>query len=888
MSTQAPQLEAAVLETRILEIVRELLADVGRPQAAARVTLTSSFERDLGLASLDLVELLVRCEARLDIELPDEIAEQAETPAAWVRAILQGGQETAAKSQYRIVPPSREALPVPVSARTLVEVLREQADYDPGRIHVHLLEEGSGQGVTCGQIYEASLSVAAGLAERGLRRNDSVAILLPTGPDFFHAFFGVMLAGGIPVPIYPPERLDRIEEYTRRQLLILRNAKARFLISFQRMESLSRIMRVSLPRLVDVLTVDDLRRTRGRLPAVEPAEAAMIQYTSGSTGNPKGVLLTHANLLANIRGVGQALRVRPDDAVVSWLPLASDMGLVGCWMFSLYYGTPLTLLSPLEFLERPESWLWAIHDSRGTLSAAPNFAYELATRRIPMWTLEGIDLSCWRAAVNAGEPVLPDTVARFTERFRPFGFRPESVMPAYGLAEASVAFAISPPGRGPRLDAVRRDRFEKDGVAEPAAPGEDAVRFYSVGSPLAGHEARIANAQGMEVGERVQGRLLFKGPSRSAGYFRNPKATRQVLTEDGWMDTGDLAYRVGDDLFITGREKDLILREGRAVSPLDLEAAVAGVPGVERDGVAALGIRDPESGTERLVVVVETAAEWEQDRTRVRQRAAEVAGDVLGFAPDSIVLVPPRSLPKTANNKLRRMQARQLLAAGKLDAAPGAPWMQIARLQWENLGPLALLAWRRSRGMLRQSLALTLARSLARTAGYWFRVTGSRSGLGLVARILLRVVSHRYVLSSGELDDVGKSLVVANRSGALDPLVMAALLPGPVYFSGEESLLGLPPWAAFLLRPFVVGRAALPEDGVTVLFPDGPAGVPPLRSRFRLDVLRAARDACVQLVPVAIREHSHVYAGLPEALSPEAEPADTRERIRGLIARLYA
>ncbi len=882
MATPAQELTPAILEAKLVEIVRELLADVGKAHLASRVSPNSSFERDLSLGSLDLVELLVRCEARLDVELPDEIAEQAETPAGWAKAILQGGQETQARSRYRIVPPSREAPPAPVNARTLVDVLRVQADFDPGRVHIHYVEEGAGEGVACGQLYERSLEVAAGLAARGLRRGESVAIMLPNGPDFLYAFFGAMLAGGIPVPIYPPSRPDRIEEYVHRELLVLRNAKARFLVSWGRVEALTRILRVKLPRLADAVTVDELRASSGRAPSVEPYDVALIQYTSGSTGHPKGVMLSHANLLANVRAIGAALPVRAHDAVVSWLPLASDMGLVGCWLFSLYWGVPLTLLSPEEFFERPECWLWAIHDSRGTLSAAPNFAYEFVNRRVPVWTLEGLDLTSWRVAVNGGEPVMPSTVARFNERFAPFGFRPESVTCCYGLAENAVALTAPPLGRLPRLDRIRRDRFERDGYAEPAAAGDDALEFYSSGVAIQGHEIRVVDHDGRPVAERVQGRLQFRGPARMSGYFRNPKATRSVLTGDGWMEAGDLAYLADGEMFVTGREKDLILRQGRAICPLDVESAAGAIPGVERDGVAVLGVPDESTGTERLVLIAETAADSEADLARLRARVAEVTVAALGFPPDQIELVPPGYLPKTENLKLRRNDARRLLVEGRLSVPPGPLWRQILRLQWRNLGPLSLIAARRSMAGARHATAFTLARIVSGLAGIWFRVGGG--GQAAVARLLLRIAGSRHALATGSFDGLPEGAVlVANRNAALDPLVIAALSPAAVRFSGEEALYGLPPWARFALRPFAgAGR------GTTVAFPDGPVGAAPYRSRYRLGALREAAAGGRPVVPVAIREHGHVHVGAPIAVSSGDDPVAVRQRVREAIARLYA
>src|SRR6266567_68886 len=494
---RSPQAPTNSIEEQTLGIIRELLAELGSDRAARTISLHSSFERDLGLESLARVELLLRCETRFHARLPDEIAQRAETPAEWVQALRNGHAAAtgAAKTRYRIEQPTREAPSAPESARDWAQVLRHHAEVEPDRAQIHLLDRDSGEDITYGQLLETASTVAAGLVARGLERDETVAIMLPTCADFFYAFFGVVLAGGIAVPIYPPARPDKIEEYVRRQVAILRNAQVRFLIGFDEVKGIARIMRLSIPSLVDMTTVEALRQegaaASGRLATPDPSDTAFIQYTSGSTGDPKGVVLSQANVLSNVRGIGWAVQFRPTDVVVSWLPLYHDMGLIGSWLFSVYFGAPNTIFSPLAFLSRPERWLWALHDSRGTLCPAPNFSYELCARKIPDDALEGLDLSRWRVAINAGEAVLPETLARFAERFAPYGFRPESYVPCYGLAESSVALAFPPVNRQPVIDVIRRGAFESEGKAVPAEPAADGdpkvLRFVANGRPLPEH-----------------------------------------------------------------------------------------------------------------------------------------------------------------------------------------------------------------------------------------------------------------------------------------------------------------------------------------------------------------------------------------------------------------
>jgi acyl-CoA synthetase (AMP-forming)/AMP-acid ligase II len=235
------------------------------------------------------------------------------------------------------------------------------------------------------------------------------------------------------------------------------------------------------------------------------------------------------------------------------------MGLIGAWLNSMVQAIPLTLMSPVAFLTRPERWLWAIHSQRATLSAAPNFAYELCVRKIRDADIEGLDLSSWRAAFNGSEQVSVATIERFVKRFERYGFRPEALVPVYGLAEASVSLCVPPLGRAALVDVVARAPFEREGRALPApATDTGALRFVSVGRALPGHEVRVVDAQGGDATDRTLGRVVFRGPSCMAGYYHNPEATRRALLSGGWIDSGDLAYRSGSELFVTGRVKDLI------------------------------------------------------------------------------------------------------------------------------------------------------------------------------------------------------------------------------------------------------------------------------------------------------------------------------------------
>src|SRR5260221_11370175 len=607
----APPAAAAIadVEARVLEVVRALAEELGGARAAHAVAPSASLEREVGLGSLERVELLLRLETGFGRALDDRVL-QADPPRDLARVIAAGGVVDVPARAERAE--SLGAATASEAAATIHESLWRRAQSQPSRPHVYLRhDDGAEETLTYGDLLSEAASVAGGLREGGVRRGGTVALMLPTGREFLAAFQGILMAGAVPVPIYPPARLDRLVEYAQRQAAILADAEVGALLTIARSRGVAAVLSASVPSLREVVTVSDLTARGASWPAPEGAGAdpAFIQYTSGSTGEPKGVLLTHDNLLANIRAIGRGLDVRPTDVGASWLPLYHDMGLIGTWLFCLHHGLPLALQSPLAFLARPERWLWSIHQRRATLSPAPNFAFELCVRKIPDRALEGLDLSSWRVALNGAEPVSPETVERFVERFAPYGFRREAMMPVYGLAESTVGLCFPPVGRAPRIDRIAAAAFEREGRAEKAGgDGAGWLPFVSVGAALPEHEVRLVDDAGQEVAERTVGRLVFRGPSSTAGYYRKPEATAAITLPGGWLDSGDLAYRAEGEIFIAGRRKDLIIKGGRNLVPQEIEDVTASVPGIRRGCVVAFGVTRPELGTEALVVVAETRA----------------------------------------------------------------------------------------------------------------------------------------------------------------------------------------------------------------------------------------------------------------------------------------
>ncbi|HET8921416.1 MAG TPA: AMP-binding protein [Candidatus Acidoferrum sp.] len=722
MATPTTQLDHLTARERVLDVVRELLEELGSQGALPLLNGSSQLDRDLGLGSLERVELLARLETAFKIRLPDRVTSEANTPEDLARAILAVpgtiAEDLEAGSALRASVTTqklhRGAADTGISsAETLSDVLRYRAAHNAEVAHLLIAEE-TDEGernvtLTFGELHAAGQRCAAELARRGVPAGGRVALMLPTSRAFFVSYAGILLAGAIPVPIYPPFRADRIEEYAARQSAILNNAEVCLLLTFRRAESVAKLLIPRVRSLSDVADAEKLIEAADKAPRPSPgappvhvtgsrarkgSDLALLQYTSGSTGDPKGVMLTHANLLANIRAVGEAVQLGPADLGVSWLPLYHDMGLIGAWLTLLHYGIPLVVMSPLAFLTRPERWLQAFHKHRGTISAAPNFAYELCVRKIADKDIKGVDLSSWRAALNGAEPVNPETLERFADRFASYGFRSEAQLPVYGLAEASLAVTVPPLNRGPLIDRVERETFTAQGRAVPAASDDaTAIAFVSSGRPVPRHEVRIVDASGTEVPDRTEGFLWFRGPSATSGYYRNSKATEELLplgpaaNEGGgaWVNSGDRAYRADGEIYVTGRVKDIIIKGGRNLYPHEVEELAAHVDGIRKGCIVAFGLTDESSGTEKLVVVAETRERDAAKRAALASSVTEFVAQGLGLPPDRVELIPPGSIPKTSSGKLRREETKQLYLAGTLSSSRAPAWLQIARLGSSSL-----------------------------------------------------------------------------------------------------------------------------------------------------------------------------------------------------------
>jgi acyl carrier protein len=795
---QAQQRTPDAITQMLLAVVQQLAIELHpHKHNALTVTLDNALERDLGFDSLGRMELLLRLERAFGVQLPEQVLATAEVLRDLVEAVHKASIGTVLRVPTAVEGGVSEAADgIPTGATTLVEVLGWHARVHPQRRHITLyVEDEHVEEITYAELHASAEAVAAGLQACGLQPGQTVALMLPTSRDFFSGFYGILLAGGIPVPIYPPARLSQLEEHLRRQMRILSNAETVMLLTVPEAKPLARLLSAQVEGLYRVVTVSELSADGGSVvrPPVQAHDIAFLQYTSGSTGNPKGVMLTHANLLANLQAMGQVVQITSTDVFVSWLPLYHDMGLIGAWLGSLYYAYPLVLMSPLAFLARPVRWLWAIHKHRGTLSAGPNFAYDLCTRRIDDRDLEGLDLSSWRVAFNGAEPVSAVTLARFSERFAPHGFRPEAMAPVYGLAEAALGVAFPVLGRVPHVDAVQREPFMRAGRAVPADKHDTtALHFVACGQPLPGYQIRIVDATGYEVGERQEGRLEFQGSSTTRGYFHNPEATSHLF-HGVWLDSGDMAYMVGSSVYLTGRAKDIIIRAGRNIYPHELEEAIGDIAGLRRGCVAVFGSPDPVTGTERLVVLAETRQRDTGVLAQLRNQVEVTVTDVLGTPPDDVVLAPPGSVLKTSSGKLRRAASRERYEQGDLGKRPRAVWWQLTRLALTSVLPQVRRVRQSIAGVLYAAYVWALCGAVLPVAWGIIALLPRRSWCQAVARttvrLLLRLAGMPLVVQGLERLPRHEPYVVAvNHASYLDGPIVLAALPVDVHYVVKREL----------------------------------------------------------------------------------------------------
>jgi 1-acyl-sn-glycerol-3-phosphate acyltransferase len=863
------------VDKELIALVAQQLIETNVPHKS-HIQLTDSLQQHLGMDSLGRAELFRRIEKKFQVTLPDQLLAQAET--------LQdiAGYLTSAHPQLNSFTPSAPVLlqqdfpRVEVSdAKTLLAVLMRYVAIAPQKPHIYFQrEEGGEEVITYGQLYHEALRVASSLRELGLREGETVAIMQPTHPHFFYVFFGTLLAGAIPVPIYPPFRMHMLETYAKTEAGILNNAGVRILIAFKEVATLGHVLQAFVPSLKHVVTPDMLLQAEGiaQPDEGEASDFALIQYTSGSTSDPKGVLLSHANLLANIRAYGKAIQVRPDDVAVSWLPLYHDMGLIGAWFGSLYHGVPLILMTPFSFLNHPERWLWMIHYHRGTLSSAPNFAYDLCVRKIDPDVITGLDLSSWRMAANGAEKIYPKTLDAFAEKFAPFGFKKTAITPAYGLAESTVALSIFPLEQTYRVDTVDRVAFEEKQIAEAhAQQGKRTLDFVSCGVPITGHDIRIVNDQQRVLPERHVGHLQFRGPSSMQGYYHRPDATHAIY-HDGWLDSGDLAYQAEGELYVTGRAKDLIIKAGRNIYPAEIEEYAGQVSGVRQGCVAAFGVGDALQGTEQLIVVAETREKDKAKRAAISEHIQEKLVSLMGVGADQVVLVGPHAVPKTSSGKLQRSRCKALFLARRLGHGMLPPWLQGVKLGLQTLLHQGMRLVRVS-AKLFYTLYVAFVFMLL-FPPFYLTVCFASPALAarvtrLAARSFIWLVGWRMkVIGKEHLTFSSPAIFASNHASYVDAAVLFALLPVGTRFTGKKELLQVPLIRTLMKKLNILSvdrldlskslvdteniEAVLREGRSILIFPEGTFGYTAGLRPFRLGAFKMAASTGLPVCPIAL------------------------------------
>jgi acyl carrier protein len=872
----APDSAPSIDPNRLLAVVAAVAREA-RPHVDAYVALDSSLERDLGLDSLARVELVLRVEREFGASLPEQALATSETPRDLLRHVLASAGHAPVHAERTVASlVQSEGVRPPDAAKTLAEALEYHVERQPDRLTVHLYEDRAEHPITYRDLWHGALAYAARLAEAGLQPGQTVAIMLPTSKEYLFCFYGTLLAGGVPVPLYPPARLTTIEDHLTRHVGILRSCGAALMVTIPEAKAIAWLLRAQVESLKAVLVPADFPSSGSGFTPVRggSGQIGFLQYTSGSTGQPKGVVLTHANLLANVRAMGKAARATSADVFVSWLPLYHDMGLIGGCFATMYLGFPVVLMSPLAFLSRPSSWLRAIHRHRGTISGGPNFSYELCLRRIADEELEGLDLSSWRFAFNGAEPVSPETMAQFEQRFAKAGLRRNVISPVYGLAECSVGLAFTPPGEPWQVDLLDRERFATDGEAVPARADDPApLKVVACGTVIPDHDVRVVDGAGMELPDRSEGQLQFRGPSATTGYYRNPGATEKLFAGD-WVNTGDRAYLSEGRVFITGREKDIIIRGGRNISPYELEESVGDLAGIRRGCVAVFGAADKAGGTEMVVVLAETRERDAARHAELKSKINELAIGLIGAPVDDIVLAPPHTVPKTSSGKIRRVAAREYYERGPSAVKPQAVWLQFARLVLAGILPQGRRGLRVARGMLfavwawlvcaAMFVIIFVAAAFAPGRRAW-QVGQSCS------RLLFRLLRIPVAVRGLEnLPAAGPYVIASNHTSYMDAAVLLSILPWRKSAFVAKRELGdnliartfFGGIGARFVERFDVQKSAEHADelaeavrgGATlVVFPEGTLSRHAGLMAFRTGAFQTAAQAQVPVVPIALR-----------------------------------
>jgi fatty-acyl-CoA synthase len=549
--------------------------------------------------------------------------------------------------------------------RTLADALEQLAGVED-RGFTFLDETLEPQQVSFAALYRRACRAAAHLRAAGITRRERVALILPHHSDFVLAFYGCVMAGLVPVPIYAPANLGVLNAYPENCRAILARSRARFVLTTGALRSALSEMG-ALPDGVHTFDIEWLRENAASGPRFRDRricghDLCFLQFTSGSTAQPRGVRVLHGNAIANARAI-TAGRLRCDprvDRALGWLPLHHDMGLIGFVVAPVVAGFSSILLDTAAFVWGPGRWMQAVARHRATLTFGPNFAYRLITKRPK--DLAALDLSCLRVVGCGAEPIDPDTIRAFARTYAACGLSPAAFTASYGLAESTLAAAMVEPGQGLQSLVIDRALAETRRIVRIAQRGPGALEVACCGRALPGHVLRIEGAHGEHLGEGRIGQIVVAGPSVTDGYYADAESSAACY-RNGALYTGDLGFMWCGELYVCGRIKDVIIVRGRNLFPQSIELEVERIERVRAAGVAAFAVATGEG--ESFAVVLEAAG---GDPDVLAQAVRDRLAGRLGVTPDAVVVVPPRTLPRTSSGKIRRQKTREAYALGRLSA----------------------------------------------------------------------------------------------------------------------------------------------------------------------------------------------------------------------------
>lgn len=558
-----------------------------------------------------------------------------------------------------------------LSFTSVIEALEYWSAKYPTREYCRVMDEsGKEQPITFKDLHEESKKYATWLKSQGLSKGERVVLALPNERSFLTSFLGTLMAGGVAVPVAVGHRLlsglDRTAELIGH---VLRDSAAKYTVTTESHaavceEALKRSQQGGVISIVEKMP-KNIQFSQDPL-TVFSEDIAFIQYTSGSTSLPKGVVILHKQLIAQIQSIITGLKSNAKDVVVSWLPLFHDMGLIGAFLHSLYVGMKLILMSPERFLFDPKQWLLAISKYRATMSSGPNSAFGMCSARVRPEDLTGLDLSSWRVAFSGAEPISIQTIDQFKSQFSQCGFNPQAFVAGYGMAENCLAITFQKPGVGLKYDCISRAEFETNKKAVHAKPEDsNIIYFVSCGKPVLNNEVMIVDEVGKILGEREVGEVIVRGPSVMQGYFKKELETRKTIRNQ-WLFTGDLGYLANEELYITGRKKDMIIKGGKNYCPHDIELSVQKVEGVRGGATIAIGIYDEKTATEKMIILAEIKPKFFRDQTKIIANIKKEVTRDIGVTPDEVHIYPRGVFQRTTSGKIQRAKHKQLFLSGKL------------------------------------------------------------------------------------------------------------------------------------------------------------------------------------------------------------------------------